>query len=295
MYTADQTPQAKRSSISHNDAQTYNYDRFHPYVLGEDVKLIRNTEGPDLGDVAPDFVLKDTNGKDWHLEALRGKPVVLIIGSGTCPLTQGNLPGLQALYDEYGDRSTWLMLYVREAHPGENMPGHQTYEQKRSQAEYFKHMTGTQWPVLVDDLDGSVHKSYKLLPNSTYLIDADGNVSFIGEISHAPTLRDALDHLFEQNMRGIVPEGDDKSLHMLGPTAYGWEAIKRGGKVSMKDVSKRMPPLAMNLWLGNKMKSMLDPLASRSSRLDPEQKLGLMIGAATLGLAIFGLLPNRRK
>ena len=295
MYTADRTPQAKRSSISHNDARSYNYDRFHPRILGEDVKLIRHSSGPDLGEFAPDFALKDTNGKEWRLEALRGRPVVLIIGSGTCPLTQGNLPGLQALYDEFGDRSTWLMLYIREAHPGENMPAHQNYEQKRSQAEYFKNVTGTRWPVLVDDLDGSVHKSYKLLPNSTYLIDADGRVSFIGEISHAPTLRDALDHLFEQNMRGVVLEGDDKSLHMLGPTAYGWEALQRGGKASMKDVAMRMPPLAMNLWMGNKMKPMLNPIAGRSSHLQPEQKLGLLIGAATVGLAISGILRGRRK
>jgi hypothetical protein len=295
MYTADQTPQARRSTISHNDAQSYNYDRFHPHVLGEDAKLIRHSSGPNLGEKAPDFVLKDTDGKEWHLEQLRGKPVVLIIGSGTCPLTQGNLPGLQALYDEYGDRSTWLMLYVREAHPGENMPAHMDYEQKRSQAHTFKTVTGTQWPVLVDDLDGSVHKSFKLLPNSTYLIDADGRVSFIGEISHAPTLRDALDHLFEQNMRGVVPEGDDKSLHMLGPTAYGWDAIKRGGRVSMRDVSTRMPPLAMNLWLGNKMKSMLDPVASRSRRLTSEQKMGIMIAAATFGMLASALLRGRKK
>jgi thiol-disulfide isomerase/thioredoxin len=295
MYTANQTPQAKRSDISHHDAQAYNYDRFHPHVLGEDVKLLRHSSGPNLGEVAPDFVLKDTDGREWRLEKLRGKPVVFIIGSGTCPLTQGNLPGLQALYDEFGDRATWLMLYVREAHPGENMPAHQTYEQKRSQAEYFKEMTGTQWPVLVDDLDGSVHKSFKLLPNSTYLIDADGKVSFIGEISHAPTLRDALDHLFQQNMRGVVPEGDDKSLHMLGPTAYGWDAIKRGGHVSMRDVATRMPPLAMNLWMGNKMKPMLAPLAARSQRLAPEQKMGIAIAAASFGMLVAALLRARKE
>jgi hypothetical protein len=295
MYTANPTPQAKRASISHHDAQSYNYDRFHPHVLGEDVKLIRHSEGPDLGDFAPDFMLKDTNGKEWHLEALRGKPIILIIGSGTCPLTQGNLPGLQALYDEFGDRSTWLMLYVREAHPGEHMPAHQSYEQKREQAEYFKEVTGTQWPVLVDDLDGAVHKSYKLLPNSTYLIDADGRVSFIGEISHAPTLRDALDHLFEQNMRGVVQEGDDRRMHMMGPTAYGWEAIRRGGKASMRDVATRMPPLAMNLWMGNKMKAVLDPVASRSHRIESEKKLGMAVTAVTLGIAARGIWRKLKK
>jgi thiol-disulfide isomerase/thioredoxin len=296
MNIAERTPQARRPGVSHNDVQAYNYDRFHPGILGKDVKLIRHPEGPHLGETAPDFKLKDTQGKEWHLQELQGKPVVLIIGSGTCPLTQGNLPGLQALHKDYGDRCTWLMLYVREAHPGENMPAHQDYEQKRSQAEYFGEETGTHWPILVDDLDGSVHKEYGLLPNSTYLIDADGNVSFIGEISHGPTLRQALEHLFDQNMRGTVPEGDDKMLHMLGPTAYGWEAIERGGRVSMQDVSMRMPPLAMNLWLGHKMKPLLDPLARRSKPLEAKTKAAISFAAtAAVGALMFGLLRGRRK
>jgi hypothetical protein len=296
MEIAEQTPQEKQPGISHNDAWAYNYDRFHPNILAKDAKLIRHPEGPGLGETAPDFVLDDTTGKEWRLETLRGRPVVLIIGSGTCPLTQGNLPGLQNLYQEYKDRSTWLMLYVREAHPGENLSAHRSHEQKRSQAEYFRGVTGTQWPVLVDDLDGSVHKAYGLLPNSTYLLDADGRVSFIGEISHAPTLRKALDHLFDQNMRGVVPEGDDKMLHMLGPTAYGWEALQRGGKASMRDVSMRMPPLAMNLWLGNKMKSLLDPLARRSKPLDSSTKAAMSVMATVaVGGVIFALTRRSRK
>jgi peroxiredoxin len=295
MQISEQAPQATYPGVSHNDEREYNYDRFHPNILAKDMKLIRHPEGPHLGDLAPDFALKDTNGKEWRLTELQGRPVVLIIGSGTCPMTQGNLPGLQALHEEYSDRCTWLMLYVREAHPGEKMSSHKDYEQKRSQAEHFRNVTNTRWPILVDDLDGSVHKEYGLLPNSTFLIDADGKVSFIGEISHAPTLRKALDHLFEQNMRGVVPEGDDKMLHMLGPTAYGWEAIQRGGEVSMRDVSMRMPPLAMNLWMGHKMKPLLDPIASRSRPLDTQTKMGMSIAAAAVGAMMFGLLRGRRK
>lgn len=174
------------------------------------------------------------------------------------------------------------MLYVREAHPGEKLSAHKSYEQKRAQADQFRQATGTRWPILVDEIDGQVHKQYGLLPNSVFVIDADGRVSFVGEISHAPTLRQALDHLFQQNMRGVVPEGEDKTPHMLGPTAYGWEAIERGGEVSKRDVSRRMPPLAANLWAGDKMSSTLDPIASRSRTLPPEAKTALAVSAAAL-------------
>jgi hypothetical protein len=254
---------------------TYNYNHFHPSTLAEDAKLIRDPEGPHPGDPAPDFTLKDTDGKEWRLHDLGGKPVVLITGSGTCPITQGSLPGMKSLYADYSHDCQWLMLYVREAHPGENMPGHKTHEQKREQAEFFRNETGTPWPILIDELDGRTHIDYGLLPNSVFLIDADGKVSFVGEITHAPTLRTALEQLFEQNMRGPVDNPEDKTPHMLGPTAYGWEALERGGHVSTRDVTRRMPPLAGNLWMGDKAQPLLDPLARRSEPLSTGNKIFL--------------------
>jgi hypothetical protein len=207
MQTSQYTSQSRQPSLSHNSTQHYNYNRFFPGILMEDARLIRQPEGPHPGEAAPDFSLQDTQGKRWRLQDLQGHPVVLLIGSGTCPMTQGNLPGLQPLYEEYHDHCQWLMLYVREAHPGERLPAHHSYAQKRDQAEYFRQVTHTPWPVLVDDLNGSVHKAYGLLPNSVFLIDVDGRVSFVGEISHGPTLRKALERLFAQNRRGPVPKG----------------------------------------------------------------------------------------
>jgi peroxiredoxin len=282
------------TSASQHETERYNYEHFKPGILMKDAQLIQHPEDPRAGDAAPPFTLKDTNGDSWSLQDLQGRPVILLIGSGTCPVTQGNLPGLQELQSEYGDRCQWLMLYVREAHPGEKMPAHKDYEQKRAQAEHFRQATNTPWPILVDEVDGRVHKQYGLLPNSVFLIDADGRVSFVGEISHAPTLRKALEHLFQQNMRGTVPEAEDKTPHMLGPTAYGWEAIERGGEVSMRDVALHMPPLAMNLWGGAKVRSLLGPMASRSQPLSPQAKMGLALGAAALaGLLVWSLTSAR--
>jgi hypothetical protein len=144
MYNTEDTPQSRYSGVSHNDADAYNYDRFHPRTLAKDIKLIQHPEGPYLDEKAPDFVLRDTDGKEWRLSDLEGRPVVLIIGSGTCPLTQGNLPGLQDLYQDYQDRCTWLMLYVREAHPGEHMQGHRAcYELRLKMAVVLASMMQT--------------------------------------------------------------------------------------------------------------------------------------------------------
>jgi len=271
------------------DAQQYNYNRFQAMTLGRDVKLVANPVGPLPGDVAPDFTLEDTSGKSWTLKELRGQAVVLIFASGTCPMTTGSLPGLSKLYAERKGTEQWLTVYVREAHPGEDMPAHGTMEQKRHQAERLKREASVAWPILVDELDGSTHQQYSVLPNHVFLIDHDGVVAFRGEFVHAPTLFRALEQLEQQGNRGVIPLGIDKRPHMLGPTAYGWRGLDRGGKVSKQDVIKKMPPLAANLLMGKAMQPLLAPLASRSRPLPPQAKVAMTVGA----LGVLGLVIRR--
>jgi hypothetical protein len=288
-----ETNQASAGTDSrHFTAEQYNYDHFKPGALMKDLELTHRPEGPRPGDVAPDFELQDLDGTTWRLGELRDRPVVLVLGSASCPMTQGGLPGLQGVYDDYQDRAQWLSVYVREAHPGEHLQPHRTKEQKREQASRLRTDEGVAWPILVDDLNGTTHVAYGLLPNPVFLIDADGRVAFRGDYSHGPTLRRALDHLVEQGGRGTVPEGEDKMMHMAGATAYGWEALRRSGDTAVRDVATGLPPLAANLWLGHQMKPVLDPLARRSRPLPLSLKAGLAFGA---GLAAAGLWGAGRK
>lgn len=193
------------------------------------------------------------------------------------------MPSLKRVYEEFRAESEWLFVYVREAHPGENFQAHASYEQKVRQAELFRRAENLPWPVLVDDLAGTVHRAYGELPNPVFLIDTEGRVAFRGDFSHGPTLHRALRQLLDQGGHGAVPEGEDKRPHMLGATAFGWGALERGGKQSIGDVVRRMPPLAANLWLGDKMRSALAPLASRDRPLPPAVKwaiAGLLVAAA---------------
>lgn len=181
--------------------QAYNYERFSPSILGKDFKLIRGPEGPLPGDSAPNFILEDVDGQQWELNELRGRPVVLIFGSGTCPLTAGSLPGLKALYHQQVLDAQWLLVYVREAHPGESMRAHHTFDQKREQARRLRDQEHIPWPVLVDQLDGSVHQAYGSLPNHIFLLDNEGRVAFRGAMAHAPSLRRAIEERFEKRLR----------------------------------------------------------------------------------------------
>lgn len=267
--------------------QRYNYEHFHPNCFLEDAKLAVNPSGVVPGDPAPDFELRDTEGRTWRLSELRGKPVVLITGSATCPLTHGSVFGVKEVQRELGDRAHWFYLYVREAHPGERLPAHRSYEQKREQAELFRREDQVPWPVLVDEIEGTTAHAYTMLPNAQILIDADGLVAFRGDVAHGGTLHRALDELLRQGGRGVVPHADDSVPHMLGPMAFGWEAVRRGGDVSTGDLLKGAPPMAANLWVGNRMKPLLAPLATRGKALPT----GVQIAA---GAVLLGLLLSRR-
>jgi hypothetical protein len=283
--------QSQTVQMHQSAEESYNYHHFHRMTLARDAKLAMAPKGPLPGEEAPDFQLEDTRGKPWSLSELRGTPVVLIFGSGTCPMTTGSLPGLKKLHREFAHETQWLLLYVREAHPGEQMPAHETLEQKRAQAERMRRQEGVDWPVLIGELDGRTHKAYSELPNHLFLIDREGRVAFRSEFAHAPSLYEALQKLRAQDWRGVVPEGMDKTVHMFGATAYGWRGPRRGGRVALNDLIKGAPPLAANLWMGKMMRPLLAPIAGRSRPLPTGAKVAMAAGA--LGLVMLALRGQR--
>src|SRR5262249_26422011 len=76
-------------------------------------------EGPKVGAAAPDFTLKTLDGKDTvRLSKVIGpKPVVLVFGNFTCGPFRALAAEVDALAKRYKDDATFVMVYVREAHP----------------------------------------------------------------------------------------------------------------------------------------------------------------------------------
>lgn len=205
------------------------------------------------------------------------------------------MPSLKQVYATFGARVEWLELYVREAHPGEAFSAHRSDEQKMLQASVFREAEDLPWPVAVDTLDGDTHRAYGLLPNPVFLIDADGQVAFRGEFAHAPTLHRAIEHLLAQDGRGTVPEGDDRTPHMLAASAFGWDALERGGRDAVRDVVKGLPPLAAQLWLGRRLSPLLSPLATRGRPLPAGVRWTIAAAAAGAALLALRALTRRRR
>jgi hypothetical protein len=71
-----------------------------------------------------------------------------------------------------------VFVYTREAHPGEHVPHHDSFERKLVCAKLLSEETGIGRDILVDDLAGTVHRAYGLMPNMTWVIGLGGRVAY---------------------------------------------------------------------------------------------------------------------
>lgn len=91
----------------------------------------------------------------------------------------GEVSPLNELYHRYRDQGfEFFTIYVREPHPGEYYGSHRTWAQKLKFARDCRDQDRIQNPLLVDDLQGTVHLLYGLMPNMIYIIDKDGRIAY---------------------------------------------------------------------------------------------------------------------
>ncbi|MCH8940386.1 MAG: hypothetical protein IIC27_04605 [Chloroflexi bacterium] len=84
---------------------------------------------------------------------------------------------MEDLVKKYEGKANFLFIYVREAHPGELIPEHESYEQKVAQAKMLADRGNTR-QIVVDDVNGEVHRQYGGLPNMSWIIDHTGRVAY---------------------------------------------------------------------------------------------------------------------
>lgn len=97
---------------------------------------------------------------------------------------------------EYSDSGArFAFVYTREAHPARNYPCHTTFAQKLQHARDMVEKWNIERPMLVDDLEGSVHHAYGRLPNMTYIVGAGGRIVYRADWTDSGTIRTALDQI----------------------------------------------------------------------------------------------------
>ena len=108
----------------------------------------------------------------------------------------GEVSPLNELYARYRDKGfEFLTVYVREPHPGEQYHEHQSWKEKVGYARDCREQDGIHNPLLVDDLEGTVHRLYGVLPNMIYVVDRQGRVAYKAMWTDHAEIEGVLDNL----------------------------------------------------------------------------------------------------
>ncbi|MBW3574382.1 MAG: hypothetical protein KY450_05870 [Actinobacteria bacterium] len=174
-------------------------------------------------------------------------------------------------------------VLVRQAHPGPSEPAYASEGQKMADAERYQRTEHIPWPVVVDDVEGTVHGAYGGLANPSYLIGTDGRVSFYAPVTGAARLHRALEELVAGGGRGVVSGGIDLVPHLLTTFIEGWRALERGRPQSTDDLSQALPGSVGLLLVGRALRPLLAPCALRARPL-PSRTRAALLGVVAIAL-----------
>jgi hypothetical protein len=188
---------------------------------------------------------------------------------------------MKQLHAEWGDRVQFVDVLVRQGHPGPDARPYTTFDEKARDAERYIEEEQIPWTVLVDDLDGTVHRQYGMLADPAYLIGIDGRVAFYNYWTHVPTLHRAIQLLMANGGATII--GEHRMPHLLATLTDGWRALRRGLPQSFVDLETAMPGAATGPWLGHQLRPVLAPVALTSHPWPARARIGAALIMVALG------------
>jgi hypothetical protein len=152
---------------------------------------------------------------------------------------------MDSLADRYRDRAVRsVFIYTREAHPGEHFPHHRTIEDKRHHARAFREQCSVRRQILLDDVDGTAHRAYGLLPNMTWIIGRGGFIHYKAAWTNPPDIGDALEAVLEfQEQRAArqwIPFYTERSAWSVRDRARFRESLVRSGPQALADYERML-------------------------------------------------------
>lgn len=148
-----------------------------------------------VGAAAPEFEAQTLDGAMIRLSEFRGRShVVLMTGAVTSPMCAFEAPQFNRLQMDFaGQGVAFFLLYSRESHPAENYRAHESFEQKLSYARDLQRLEDIRLPIIVDHLDGRIHRAYGVWPNALFVIHKDGRLVFRSNMANHRELRQFLE------------------------------------------------------------------------------------------------------
>jgi tetratricopeptide (TPR) repeat protein len=170
---------------------------------------------PLVGHPAPDVTLQGVDGRELQLSALRGRPLVLMVGSFTCPQLRHGAPEVSRLYERHKESARFLMAYIREAHPdgeawqstinrreGIRLPEARSLPERAEHAALCRRELKIPFEVALDGLDGKAEAAFSAFPSRVFVIDARGTVTFSSALDEESFRPEALEAALEATLVG---------------------------------------------------------------------------------------------
>jgi peroxiredoxin len=181
-----------------------------------------------VGLEAPAFAATTVDGQMIRLSDFRGeRHVVIMTGAVTSPMCAFEVPEFNRLQQDYANQGVgFFLLYTRESHPAENYNAHTSFAQKLAYARDLQRLENVQVPIIVDHLDGRIHRAYGVWPNALFVIHKDGRLVFRSNMANHAELRQYLQELVTaekaaaegrvlhlQYSERVVPHEADQATH----------------------------------------------------------------------------------
>jgi thiol-disulfide isomerase/thioredoxin len=249
----------------HDEGRRYRFERLSLPMVLSDMRFRPGDPAP--GDRFPEFDLPMIDGGRFRHADLGTPPVTLIaFGSSTCPVTDDAAPGLNELHRRFGGCVRFVMVNVREAHPGDAVPQPVTIGTKTAHARRLRDLHGFRFEIAVDDVNGTLHRAVSPKPNSAYILGRNRAILFRAQWANdTSALAEALNaivrgrRLRRSHTGGVIAP----MLRMLRNIA---PVLDRAGCGAWADMWRVAPPLAaiafIFKWFGVRPRSRASAVAA---------------------------------
>ncbi len=255
----------------------YRFEHLNLGIFLRDTRFGRTALVP--GDRLPDATIFNLDGREVSLRSLAaGRPIVLVTGSTTCPATASAMPDLNGLEERYGDHVQFVLLQVREAHPGAEVGQPHTLRDKVQHAQLMQKVYAVGWPVLVDDIDGTLHRHLGTEPNSLHIIDADGEILYRALFAGDAGVEKAIAAVATGEQ--LTKKSSQSLLPVLNSVGFMHDTVVNAGAGAYSDMVKTAPPIVAVA------------LAAKLFPFVPKKKRGLalLIALVVLGVVLAVLM-----
>jgi len=235
-------------------------------------------DAPEPGEPLPDFDLMTTDGRRVRKAEFVGRrPLLVSFASLSCPMTAAASPVLTRLFEKFGRYVAFMSVYVREAHPGDEIPQATDRDEKLNHAVAYQRRDSIPWTVAVDELDGDFHLKMGAHPNAAFIVDDGGNVVYRSLWS---THEGGLERALEALVSGRAPSPSESKpvvAPMLSAIGCMSETLEEAGPEARRQARRKLAPVYG-----------LSRVARVFSPLPPAGRGAAAIGA--VGVGVFGLI-----